>query len=56
MLLLVAGEHEWRGSAPVRVLVLSVAVLLTPGRARPAADGLNLVDGCFVITCEFTDV
>jgi len=40
VLLLVAGENKWAQLVfPAWVLVLSVAILLTPGRARPAAAG-----------------
>ena len=40
VLLLVAGEHKWAQLVfPAWVLVLSVAILLTPGRARPVAAG-----------------
>ena len=40
VLLLVAGQNKWAQLVfPVWVLVLSVAILLTPGRARPAVAG-----------------
>ena len=40
VLLLVAGENKWAQLVfPAWVLVLSVAILLTPGRARSAAAG-----------------
>ncbi|GEK21125.1 hypothetical protein [Cellulomonas xylanilytica] len=40
VLLLVAGQHKWAQLLfPVWVLVLSVAILLTPGRARTTGTG-----------------
>ncbi|KQY25362.1 hypothetical protein ASD16_08105 [Cellulomonas sp. Root485] len=40
VLLLVAGQNKWAQLVfPAWVLVLSVAILLTPGRARPAVAG-----------------
>ena len=40
VLLLVAGEHKWAQLVfPAWVLVLSIAILLTPGHARPADAG-----------------